>query len=150
VKGLAKYVKIRYYLVSRMLQEDVVVGCCAVRGVRGAVSIANNTKQDIVLNTRQLLVKMVEANQIQKEDIAGIFFTMTPDLNAVFPAEAARELGWTEVPLICSVEIAVPDSLKRCVRVMMYINTEASQKEVKHIYLGEARSLRADLLTDNT
>jgi chorismate mutase len=100
--------------------------------------------------TRELLIKMAKANYVKQEDIVSIFFTLTSDLNAAFPATAARELGWMHVPLLCSVEVDVPDAMPLCIRVMMQVNTELTQKQVKHIYLREARSLRADLVVDNT
>ncbi|MBS4030741.1 MAG: chorismate mutase [Clostridiales bacterium] len=125
------------------------MGCSVVRGLRGAINVTENTESEILEATRELLVRMAQANNIQKEDIISIFFTLTPDLNAVFPAVAARELGWNEVPLLCAVEADVPGAMAFCVRVMMHINTELSQSQVKHIYLREARNLRVDL-ADNT
>ena len=126
------------------------MGCCMVRGVRGAINVTQNTKSEIYSATQELLIKMSEANKVKKEDITSIFFTMTADLNAAYPAAKARELGYIDVPLLCGVEVSVPDSLPFCIRVLMLINTELGQKEIKHIYLREARNLRADLAMDNT
>jgi chorismate mutase len=122
----------------------------AVRGIRGAINVSANSKAEIHQATRELLGKMSKANQVKKEDIASIYFTMTPDLTAAYPATAARELGWIHVPLICAVEIDVPEALPFCIRILMLVNTELSQSAIKHIYLREARALRADLISDNT
>lgn len=121
-----------------------------VRGIRGAINVSQDSSPEILGATRELLIKMAKANHVKKEDIASIFFTMTPDLKAVFPAAAARELGWTDVPLLGAVEVDVPGALAFVIRVLMHVNTELSQAEIKHIYLREARDLRADLVRDNT
>ncbi len=125
------------------------MGSSVVRGIRGAINVVANDKAEILEATRELLVKISQENNIQKEDIASVFFTLTPDLNAVFPAAAARELGWDEVPLLCASEVDVPGALPLCIRVMMHVNTTLHQSQVRHIYLREARNLRADL-ADNT
>ena len=127
-----------------------MVGRSVVRGIRGAINVSQNSAGEITQATRELLIKMAKANQVKKEDIASVYFTLTPDLNAVFPASAARELGWDNVPLLGAVEVDVPGALAFCIRVLMLINTENSQAQIKHIYLREARSLRADLTNDNT
>jgi len=116
-----------------------------VRGIRGAVSVAHNTAPEIRVATRKLLEEIVRVNSVAVEDIASIFFTVTRDLDAQFPAEAARELGWTYVPLMCANEIDVAGSLPRIVRVLLHVNTDRLQHEIKHVYLGEARALRPDL-----
>lgn len=117
-----------------------------VRGVRGATSATGNTREEILEVTRELLKEMLKANEITDfEDLASIIFTTTTDLTAVFPAEAARELGMSQVPLLCATEINVPGRLPRCVRVLMHWNTERSQKQVVHIYLREAKVLRPDI-----
>ncbi len=126
------------------------MGRSAVRGIRGAINVAQNTKSEIISATRELLIKMAKANHVKKEDIVSVFFSMTTDLDAVYPAVAARELGWTAVPLMCSVELPVSGSMPLCIRVLIQINTETVQQDIKHIYLREARSLRADLFEDNT
>jgi len=115
------------------------------RGIRGAIRVAANTRKDILAATKELLEQMVEANQIEPERLAGIFFTTTSDLNAEFPAVAARQLGWTHIPLLCAHEMSVPGSMSLVIRVMMLYNTERSQHEIVHTYLGETRSLRPEL-----
>lgn len=116
------------------------------RGVRGAITVESNSADKIVEATGKLLDAIIRENKISPEDIASVFFTVTADLDAEFPAVAARNMGWRFVPLICATEINVPGRLARCVRVLLHVNTEKSQKEIKHIYLGEAVSLRKDLL----
>ncbi|WP_339747382.1 chorismate mutase [uncultured Rubinisphaera sp.] len=117
-----------------------------VRGIRGAISAAENTRESILEATRELLQAILDANQITEfEDIVSAVFTTSPDLTACFPAEAARGLGMNEVPLLCASEIAVPNSLPSCIRVLFHVNTTKSQKEIRHIYLGEAARLRPDM-----
>ena len=116
------------------------------RGVRGAITVDANTEAAILDATQELLQQMVKANEVDADDIAGMLFTVTPDLNATFPAEATRRLpGWTQVPLICAQEVPVPDALPRCVRVLMLVNTTKTADEVQHIYLRDAERLRPDL-----
>lgn len=115
------------------------------RGIRGATTVETNSATDILEATRQLLTHIVEANGIEVADIASAFFTATPDLTDAFPAQAARDLGWHQVPLLDAQEIPVPGSLPRCVRVLVHWNTSKRQAEVRHIYLGEAARLRPDL-----
>ncbi len=116
-----------------------------VRGVRGATYVEKNEVESIVIGTKELLLEMIEKNNIHTDDICSIIFTSTLDLNAAFPAIAARELGWKYVPMLCSVEIDVPDSLHQCVRVLMQVNTSLKQNQIKHVYLKEAQKLRDDL-----
>lgn len=117
----------------------------AVRGVRGATTVAANEAGSILAATRKLLQEMVEVNGIKTEDIGAVYFTATQDLDAAFPAKAARELGWLDVPLLDAAQIAVPGSLPRCIRVLLLWNTERSQQEIIHVYQGKARELRPDL-----
>ena len=117
-----------------------------VRGVRGAINVLENEAEEIYRATMELLEAMVAENGIDTEDIASILFTVTTDLNADFPAHAARDLGWQYVPLICATEISVPGSMPRVIRVLMHVNTCKSQKEIKHVYLRDAARLRKDLL----
>jgi chorismate mutase len=112
------------------------------RGIRGATVAASNTKTDILAATRELLHKMIEANQVEKEAVASVLFTMTSDLDAEFPAVAARELGWTEEALVCSQEISVPGSLPRCIRILILVNTDKKSDEIKHVYTRGAEVLR--------
>lgn len=117
----------------------------AVRGIRGAITVRANERAAIVEATTRLLREIVARNSVAVDDIGAIFFTTTPDLTAEFPAAAARELGWNDVPLLCGHEMSVPDRLGKCVRVMMLVNTDAGQPAIRHVYLDGARSLRPDL-----
>jgi chorismate mutase len=113
------------------------------RGIRGAITVSANTKKSILAATKKLLLKMAEANKIETDDIGAILFTTTADLNAEFPAVAARELGWPpNLALICGHEMSVPDALPRCLRVLMLVNTEMGSDEITHVYLGDARNLK--------
>jgi len=117
-----------------------------LRGIRGATTVAADEPEAILSATRELLEAMLERNGIDDfEPIAAIFFTTTPDLTATFPAEAARALGMTMVPLLCNQEIPVPGRLPLVVRVMLQLNTTKSQDEIQHVYLGGAAALRPDL-----
>ena len=115
------------------------------RGVRGATTVDRNDRDEILQATRQLLALMIRANDIRKEDVACATFTVTRDIDQEFPALAARQLGWLDVPLLCSYEISVPGSLGRCVRVLIQWNTTKGQDEIRHIYTKEAQRLRPDL-----
>jgi len=118
----------------------------AVRGIRGATSARSDTRDDILQATRELLAEILRSNEIdQFDEIVSILFTTTPDLTAVFPAEAAREMGMHAVPLLCASEIAVPGRLPRCVRLLMHLNTEKPAARMVHVYLGEAKCLRPDM-----
>jgi len=113
------------------------------RGIRGATTVSANTKKSILAATKKLLLKMAEANKIETDDIGAILFTTTADLNAEFPAVAARELGWPpNLALLCGHEMSVPDALPRCLRVLMLVNTEMGSDEITHVYLGDARNLK--------
>src|SRR5262245_3180273 len=117
----------------------------ACRGVRGATTVERNEREEILTATRQLLALMVRRNGINKCDVASAIFTTTPDLDAEFPALAARQLGWLDVPLLCGHELGVPGSLPRCIRVLVHWNTELAQSEIQHTYIREAVRLRPDL-----
>lgn len=118
-----------------------------VRGIRGANVASDNTKEAIHSATRELLEGVMVSNpSLESNDIASVFFTVTEDLNAGFPAFAARELGWARVPLLCAKEISVPVGLPKCIRVLLHWNTDLSQAEIKHVYLGEASRLRPDIV----
>lgn len=116
-----------------------------VRGIRGAITVAANTERAILDATRQLLVEIARTNDVAPDEIAAVVFTTTRDLNAAFPAEAARQLGWQNVPLMSSTEIDVPGALARCIRVLVLWNTPRAQEEVVHVYLNGAEVLRPDL-----
>jgi chorismate mutase len=116
-----------------------------VRGIRGAVQASADTPEAVIQSTRQLLLALMEANPaLQPDDIASIIFTVTDDIRAAYPAQAAREIGWTTVPLLCAREIPVPGSLPRCIRILIHWNTEQPQKSIQPVYLGAAAGLRPD------
>lgn len=114
----------------------------SVRGIRGATTADENTHEAILDATADLLRQMVEANGTQVEDIAAIYFTVTNDLDAEFPPLAARRMGWTDLALLCATEIPVPGSQDRCIRVLMIVNSERSQEDIRFIYLKDAENLR--------
>jgi chorismate mutase len=119
----------------------------SVRGVRGAITVKADEPEEILAATRQLLSAIVQANpSLQPDDLASVFFTVTDDLHSTYPAQAARQLGWVNVPLMCMQEIPVPGGLPRCIRVLLHWNTELPQPAVHHIYLEEAVRLRPDLI----
>jgi chorismate mutase len=116
------------------------------RGIRGATTVEDNSREAILAATRELLDEMVRLNEVQPEHVASAYFTTTPDLNAEFPAVAARDgLGWTNVALMCGHEMAVPGSLTKCLRILLHVNTELSQNQIAHVYLRGAAVLRPDL-----
>jgi chorismate mutase len=115
------------------------------RGVRGAICVEANSERAILEATERLLKKMVSANTIKIEDIAAIIFTATPDLDAAYPARAARNLRWVSVPLFCLQEMNVKGSMSRCLRVLMLWNTDLQAAQIEHVYLGQAALLRTDL-----
>jgi chorismate mutase len=117
----------------------------AVRGIRGATTVDSNSRDAILAATRELLETVIQANDLDPEDVASAWFTTTPDLNAEFPAVAARELGWTSVPLMCSHEMSVPGSLPMCLRVLLHVNTEKGPHDIHHVYIRGAGALRPDL-----
>ena len=114
--------------------------------IRGAITVSENTKEDILVNTRELLEGILEKNKIQKEEIQSILFTATQDLTKVYPAVAARELGIVDTSLLCLQEMYVEGSLEKCIRVLVDIQTDKKQQDMKHIYLKGAKVLRPDLL----
>jgi chorismate mutase len=116
------------------------------RGIRGATTVDTNSREAILAATRELLEEMIRANEIATEDVASAYFTTTPDLNAEFPAVAARNgFGWSNVALMCGHEMSVPGSLAMCLRILLHVNTERTQDEISHIYLRGATALRPDL-----
>lgn len=116
----------------------------AVRGVRGATTVAANERDMILAATKELLDQVVRLNGMRPADVASVWFTVTPDLDAEFPALAAREIGWTDVPLICGREIPVPAALALCIRILVHWNTDRAQAEVRHVFLHGARALRPE------
>ena len=119
-----------------------------LRGIRGATTVERNTREAILEATGELLSLMVKLNDVQHDDVASILFSTTHDLTADFPAVAARELGWTDVALLCTHEMNVPGALPMCLRILLHVNTDRSAQEVRHIYLRGARVLRPDLAID--
>jgi len=115
-----------------------------LRGIRGATTTTENTREAILIDTKALLSEMIATNEIQVEDIASIFFSVTKDLDAEFPAAAAREMGLQYTPLLCLNEISVPGRLEKCIRVLIHVNTPKKQNEIQHIYLKQATVLRPD------
>jgi len=120
-----------------------------VRGIRGAITVNSNSKKEILKRTKELLLALKKSNNLKIEDIVSIFFSTTPDLNATFPAAAARELGWIKVPLFGMQEIEVVNSLKRCIRILIQINSDKNQDEIIHCYLRGAEKLREDLTNNH-
>lgn len=116
------------------------------RGIRGATTVDINAAEPILAATRELLEHLVAANGLDAQDVCSAIFTATPDLNAVYPARAARDMGWTQIPLMCMQEMAVAGSLPMCIRVLIHWNTDLEQHQIRHIYLGRARVLRPDLV----
>ncbi|MBC8273840.1 MAG: chorismate mutase [Chloroflexi bacterium] len=112
------------------------------RGIRGAITVSENTKEAIVAASKALLQNLIEANEVEISDVACILFTTTPDLNAAFPAAGARELGWTQAPLLCGHEMNVPGSLPGCLRILVLFNTDKRNEDIIHVYLGDAVTLR--------
>jgi chorismate mutase len=119
-----------------------------LRGLRGATTADANTKDAILQATSELLSALIDANDLHVEDIASAFFSATPDLNAEFPALAARQMGWSHVALTCMQEMYVPGSLPMCIRILIHVNTPKAQEEMRFVYLREARSLRQDLVNE--
>ncbi|SDJ67481.1 chorismate mutase [Sediminibacillus albus] len=118
-----------------------------IRGIRGATTVSTNASAEIIDNTQALVEEMAEANSIRPESIATVLISVTADIDADFPAKALRNIeGWKYVPVMCMKEIDVPGSLEKCIRVMMTVNCEQAQQDVKHIYHQEAVKLRPDLL----
>ncbi|MCQ6273883.1 chorismate mutase [Bacillus sp. V3B] len=116
------------------------------RGVRGAITVQENTEKEIMQATDRVLRKIIQDNELVPEQVASVFISVTDDITGVFPAKALRSIeGWNYVPVMCMKEITVQSALKKCIRVMMHINTAKSQQEIVHVYLEDAVSLRPDL-----
>ncbi len=117
------------------------------RGVRGATTVTENSKETILAATREMMYIIIKANHMQPEDVASAYFTTTVDLDATYPALAARQLGWYDAALLCGHEMQVPDGLPMCIRVLIHWNTTCAASEVVHVYLRDAKSLRPDRKT---
>ena len=116
------------------------------RGIRGATTVEHNEEQEILAATAEMLSTVVAENALLPEDIGSVLITVTPDLDAAFPAKAIRNMsGWELVPLMCALEVPVQGSLPRCIRLLLMANTTKAQHEIVHVYLNEAKALRPDL-----
>jgi len=118
------------------------------RGIRGATGVDANDADAIIAATRELLEHIITANDLLVEDVTGVIFSATPDLDAAYPARAARGMGWVDIPLLCMQEMAVAGSLPRCIRVLVLWNTDRPPSQIRHVYLGRARTLRPDLVEE--
>jgi chorismate mutase len=119
------------------------------RAIRGATTVDDDTPGDIRRATRELLETIVSRNGITSEDVTSAIFTVTHDLTSEFPAHAARELGWLDVPLLCTLEIPVPGSLAKCIRVLLHVQSSVPRSGIRHVYLHDARTLRPDLANES-
>ena len=118
------------------------------RGIRGATTAEDNTSEAIISATREMFESLVESNAIEPDDVAALFLTTTPDLNAEFPAVAVRQMGWTQAPMLCGHEMAVPGGLPMCIRVLVMVNTTKGLEEIVHVYLRGAVHLREQSFSD--
>ena len=117
------------------------------RGVRGATTIESDTKDVVLVATKEMLETILRSNSgLKRADIASAYFTVTDDIVSAYPALAARQMGWDEVPMMCACEIPVEGSLPLCIRVLIHWNTDKPQSEIKHVYLRDAVKLRPDLI----
>ncbi len=117
----------------------------AVRAVRGAIQIDRDDRQEILDGSAELLIRVLERNEIDTADLISVIFTMTSDLSAEFPAYAARQLGITDVPLLCATEVDVPGAMPRVIRLLAHIETARARADMHHVYLRGAAALRTDL-----
>jgi chorismate mutase len=121
-----------------------------IRGIRGATTVSADQPEEILRETKRLILEMNEKNKIDPENVASVIISTTNDLSSAFPAKAVRTIeNWTYVPIMGTREMDVPGGLPLCIRVMMHVNTEVSQKEIEHVYLNEATKLRPDLVKDS-
>ncbi|WP_369412666.1 chorismate mutase [Pelosinus baikalensis] len=137
-----KAVYIELFISKNVITERMIN---LLRGIRGATTVVKNESTEIIERVTELLTTIVQANEFEMEDIGAVIFSSTPDINATFPAIAARNIGWTEVPLFGTQEIDSPNGVPQCIRVLILLNTDLPQKDIKHIYLREAVVLRQDL-----
>jgi len=131
--------------LSAGLEPDAKDSGMRLRAVRGATTVVEDTKEEILTATARLLEEMISRNELASEDLVSIVFTATPDLHAVFPAEAARRIGISDVPLLCARELDIEGAMPLCIRVLMHAYTDRDLQSVRHVYLGDARALRTDL-----
>lgn len=116
-----------------------------LRGIRGATTVTDNNREEIFERVAELLAAIIEENAVNTEDIGAVIFSSTPDLNAAFPAAGARKLGWTQVPLFGTQELECPEALPLCIRVLILLNTDTRQSDIRHVYLHGAINLRQDM-----
>jgi chorismate mutase len=122
-----------------------MISAMSVRAIRGATQVEENSAIAIAAATKELLAEILRANELEVTQVISVLLTATPDLNAAFPAAAAREVGFESTPLLCAVEIDVPGALSRVVRAMVTVETDRTMAEISHIYLGGAKALRRDI-----
>lgn len=122
-----------------------MISAMSVRAIRGAIQVDENSALAIAAGTKELLAEIIKANSLEVPQVISVILTATPDLNAAFPAAAAREVGFESTPLLCAVEIDVPGALSRVIRAMVTVETNLSMKEISHIYLAGAKALRRDI-----
>ncbi len=122
-----------------------MISAMSVRAIRGATQVEENSATAIAAGTKELLAEILRANELEVTQVISVLLTATPDLNAAFPAAAAREVGFESTPLLCAVEIDVPGALSRVVRAMVTVETDRTMAEISHIYLGGAKALRRDI-----
>ena len=116
-----------------------------VRAIRGATQVEENSALAIAAGTKELLAEILRANELEVSQVISVLLTATPDLNAAFPAAAAREVGFESTPLLCAVEIDVPGALSKVIRALVTVESERSMAEISHIYLAGAKALRRDI-----
>ena len=116
-----------------------------MRAVRGAITVERDEAELVIAATRELLAALAERNALGPEQVVSAIFTVTPDITSEFPARAAREMGWVDVPLLCATEISTPRGLAHCIRVLLHIETDLPRSGLRHVYLRSARELRPDL-----
>lgn len=122
-----------------------MISAMSVRAIRGATQVEENSATAIAAGTKELLAEILRANELEVTQVISVLLTATPDLNAAFPAAAAREVGFESTPLLCAVEIDVPGALSRVIRAMVTVETDRTMAEISHIYLGGAKALRRDI-----
>lgn len=121
-----------------------------MRGIRGAITVSADNPEEILSETRKLVLEMAEQNQVDPELVASVVISTTTDISSAFPAKAVRTIeNWTFVPVMCTHEMDVPGSMPLCIRVMMHVNTPVTQKGIHHVYMNDAVKLRPDLLKDS-
>ncbi len=117
----------------------------AVRAVRGAIQLDQDERGQLLDSVKVLFKEILDANGFVKDDLISVFFTLTPDLHSVFPAVAAREMGFADIPLMCAQELEINDMLPRCVRILVHAESDVPKSDIRHVYLTGAAALRTDL-----